>query len=119
MKEKISFYQKFGASAEDVSLSIMLEAIRIGAYKDLIEKLRSVKNDEAKYGELKKLLPHFTPTGTFKVSRSANNLSVYNSVIVLDIDKVGDDAMFIRDNSARIESTLAAFISPGGDGVKI
>ena len=118
MKEKrISFYRNFGSVGEEVSLEYMLGAIKEGAYRKQIEALRQL--NEKEYGEQKNKLPHFTPSGIFKDNRSIDNLSEYNSVIVLDIDKVGDDAMFIRDNAAKIAHTFSAFISPSGNGVKI
>ncbi len=116
---KISFFKNLWTEPEVVDLTYMLGAMKEGAYKAQIERLNSCKKDSEEFRELKRQLPLFTPSGTFKERRRAESIAEYNSIVVLDIDKIGPDAMFVRDNAARINTTLAAFISPSGQGVKI
>lgn len=117
MEKKISFYRNFGSVGEEVSLEYMLGAIKEGAYRKQIEALRQLNEED--YGEQKKKLPHFTPSGTFNKHRRMEELKEYSQVIILDIDKVDEHAETIRDKTAKIGHTLASFVSPSGRGVKI
>lgn len=117
MEKKVSFYRYFGDEGEVVKLSEVLEAIKIGAYKSPIEELRKLPKDE--YDKQKKRLCHFTPSGTFVGNRNNESLVEYSQVIVLDIDHIDEEAPNVRNQVAKIEYTLAAFISPSGKGVKI
>ncbi|MDX8338767.1 DUF3987 domain-containing protein [Draconibacterium sp. IB214405] len=117
-KMKVTRYGYFGDVGNEVDLEDILKAIKNGQFKEEIEHLRSIK-DKEEYGELKKQLPHFTPSGTFDGRRKENSLSSYNSVIILDIDKLEGDELFVRDRAGMMENTYAAFLSPGGQGVKI
>lgn len=117
MNNIVSFYRHFGAESEEAKLSEVLEAIKIGAYKNRIEELQKMNEEE--YGKVKKSLPHFTPCGTFSGNRNLENLVNYTGIIILDIDKTGGDALKIKNSATENEYTLATFISPSGEGVKI
>lgn len=119
MRDEISYYENFGDKGQTMKLQEVIDAVKNGKYETQIDNLRSIKKEDVKYGELKKRLPHFTSSGTFNNSRKTENLMNYNGIIVLDIDKVGERAEEIKNNAAEVEFTLAAFISPGGEGVKI
>src|SRR5690554_2719605 len=116
-KKKVSYFKSFGSKPEEVDLLYILGAIKEGAYRDRIEHLQKLDGEE--YGKAKRSLPHFTPSGIFTEKRQSENLLKYSQVIVLDIDDVGIDAPDIRDKAAETEFTLAAFLSPGWEGVKI
>lgn len=117
----ISYYKNPRLLATETSLPEVITAIKSGRQSEVINRLRAAKSeDPALYERLKFNLPAFTPSGLFNGSHKLENLVEYNSVIVLDIDKVGDkEAVVVRDAASKIEYTIAAFISPSGDGVKI
>lgn len=117
----ISYFENNRSNAKNDSLSNVFALIKNGDFKTKIDTLRKVKvESEARYSLLKNQLPAFTPSGQFKGSHKLENLVEYNPVIVLDIDKTGEGkALEIKNAATQIEYTLAAFISPSGDGVKI
>lgn len=119
MELETSFFENFGNKSQTVKLFDVLESIRNGDFKVRIEELRGSIIDERKYGDLKKSLPHFTPSGTFEPNRRAENLCKYSGVVVIDIDKVGEKAQATKILSSEIDFTLSAFVSPSGEGVKI
>jgi archaellum biogenesis ATPase FlaH len=117
MEKRVSFYRNFGDKGENVKLSEILEAIKTEAYKERILMLRSLGDDE--YGKAKRSLPHFTPSGIFKEGRKSDNLIDYSKIMVLDIDKIGDNTKIIRNKASQFDCVMAAFLSPSGKGVKI
>jgi hypothetical protein len=119
MREEVSFYENFGDKGQTMNLLEIIDAVKNGKFETQIDNLRSLKKEDVKFGELKKRLPHFTPSGTFNERRSAGNLTDYSGVMVLDIDKVGEKVEEIKNKAAEVEFTMAAFISPSGEGVKI
>jgi hypothetical protein len=115
---KVSYFKSFTDKAHTVELSDILNAIKNGAFKESIEYLRSLHKDE--YDVAKKKLPHFTATGVFGAARKLEFLQEYNSHIVLDIDHIGfEKAKRLKEVLVLFSHCLAAFLSPGGDGVKI
>lgn len=115
-----SFYPSFADKGSAVELNEVLKAIKDGTFSSQIETLRSFKGDEEKCHELKRRLPFFTPSAVFGDARRIEHLVQYNPLIVLDIDKVGvQDAIRLRNAASGIPFTMAAFISPGNEGVKI
>jgi hypothetical protein len=116
---RTTFYENFSDKGSEVNLVDVLNSIKNGEFKDEIDELRYNKNDEIRFGELKKQLPHITPSGTFTDRRRSKNLCQYNGIMVLDIDKVEKDANIVRNTAEKIEYSFAAFISPSGSGVKI
>lgn len=114
-----TFYKDFSERGTDVNLINVLKSIKNGDFKEEIDELRYNRNDEIRFGELKKQLPHITPSGTFADRRKCENLCNYNGIMVLDIDKVGENATHVRNSAAKIEYSFAAFVSPSGSGVKV
>src|ERR1035437_10556379 len=95
---KVSFYSSFADKGSEVELNEILKAIQDGSFSEQIEELRNLKNDEEKYHELKRQLPHFTPSAVFGASRKKEHLISYSQVIVLDIDHL--DRKSTRLNSS-------------------
>lgn len=111
--------QKLG---EEKELSAILLDIRNGSYKDTIDIIRAARDsgDEAKVSRFKAQLPCFTPSGTFKGGRTLRHLSVYNQLIVLDVDKLEDAKLEkVRNLAMACEYTMVCFTSPSGKGLKI
>jgi len=118
-KFKFSYFPSFVDKGCDVDLFDVLFAIKDGSFRARVEALRSLKGDEEKCRELKKQLPHFTAS-LFGEARRIEHLVEYNPVIVLDIDHIGfEKAKRLRDGLFLFSHVLAAFISPGGEGLKI
>ncbi|WP_242929028.1 VapE domain-containing protein [Pontibacter vulgaris] len=76
-------------------------------------------NQEA-FDDAKKQLSAFTPSATFAGGRKEKHLNVYAGVVVLDIDKLGEEkALRVKQAACTLPHTFAAFISPSGRGVKL
>lgn len=115
---KVSYFKSFTDVAHTLELSDVLNAIQNGAFKERIEYLRSLHKDE--YDLAKKRLPHFTPSAVFGAARKPEFIQEYNSHIILDIDHIGyEKAKRLKEVLALFSHCRAAFLSPGGDGLKI
>ena len=117
----INKYSSIKDSNNEVkTLTEILESIQDGTYKYQIEKLRKLKNNgvEKNAKNLKESLPAFTVSSTFKSRRMLEYLEDYNGVLHLDYDKV-DDVNKYKEQVKEIPYTLAAFVSPSGDGLKV
>jgi len=95
-----------------------LERIRNGKSKTIIDKLRTMSEDD--YQKNKSLLPGVCFNGKFR-NRSANALLQHSGLIILDFDKftTEDDAKNFRDSILSDEFVFSCWISPSGKGVKV
>ncbi len=91
-------------------LGEILERIRSGFWKDEVLPCREDK-------ELKTRLPVFTPTGIFG-ARGIAGMEKYNGLVCLDIDNV-PDPVGLKETCTQIPWVCAAFVTPGGQGVKV
>jgi hypothetical protein len=91
-------------------LGEILERIRSGFWKDEVLPCREDK-------ELKTRLPVFTPTGIFR-ARGIAGMEEYNGLVCLDIDNV-PDPVGLKETCNQIAWVCAAFVTPGGQGVKV
>ena len=69
---KVSYMNSYdGSESRDVEINDILKSISGDYFKAKVEKIRCLINDGKKKeaGELKKILPGFTPYGTFKSKR--------------------------------------------------
>jgi len=116
MDYKVSLFQNIRSkSSSTASLMDILNSIKSGQYENLISPIRS---NGSKGKELKKGLPAFTVSGYCEGSRQLDNLKEYNSLIQLDYDDVSSPEI-LKEQLAGLNSTLAAFISPSGRGLKV
>ena len=108
----VSTFAAINAKVPDGMLPLgeILERIRTGFWKELVEPCRGNK-------ELKTLLPVFTPTGIFR-ARGIAGLEQYNGLVCLDIDDV-DNPEHLKDKCRQMPWICAAFVTPGGAGLKI
>ena len=102
-----------------ISLQKLINAIQKGDHKKLITKIRGTANKKDR-AEMKKKLPAFT----LAISKNMKRKSEYFSssqYIVLDFDDVatGEDLNSKKREIARDIETLAVFISPSGNGLKV
>ena len=115
---KVGVYSSFGDKGSEAELDDVLRAIKEGEFKESIEKLRNLRGDA--YDAAKRKLQHFTPSGLFGAGRRIEFLKEYVPVIILDVDHLGFEAAIkLRNEASLIPYSIAAFLSPGGEGVKI
>lgn len=105
----------------EISLQETLHIICSGSLNSKIQILRDElrKGNKEFYDNNKKKLPAVTFSGTFKISRKKENLKIYNSLLVIDIDKLSDEEMkrtyeiLLKDNHV-----LSFWKSPSNNGFK-
>ena len=118
---KLSIFKNFNLVVADKDIKEITEIIKSVKFKQQIEQLRLLveQGNEKKYGSSKKILPAFTPSGRFEGGRKPEFLKEYSGIIVLDIDKSGEETVKYRDIINSCPYTYCCFISPGGNGLKI
>lgn len=98
-----------------------LKNIKTGTYKSLILKCRAAldSNNEELYGMLKSKLPAVTFCGEFENVRKASELTVYNKLMIIDIDHISsDDLLKIKTILSNDKYILSFWESPSGRGLK-
>lgn len=98
-----------------------LKNIKTGTYKSLIIKCRAAlaNGDEILYGSLKSKLPAVTFCGEFKNIRKASEVSLYNNLMILDIDHITiDELQGIKTTLSNDKYVLSLWESPSGKGLK-
>ena len=117
----VSFYASlFRTECKVLTLEEIIILIRRRRWKNEILAYRTALAEgcaeEAR--KLKGGLPGFTPSGVFKGGHKASALETYSQVVGLDFDHVKDLPALILTFRA-LSSTLAMFVSPGGEGLKV
>lgn len=120
--KKVTLFRKFTEVVRHTSIEECLDEIKNGTYRNEIENIRKINNEVGKEAadKLKKNLNAFTPSGVFESTRKINSITEYNQCIILDLDDIG--AAYIqstKDNATVTPYTLAVFVSPRGNGLKI
>lgn len=115
---RVSFYKNIKSivPVKDTSVFKILEEIKSTTYKQRVGKIR-IESDKSKRNELKAKLPYATFSGTFS-SRSNNNLKKHSGLACLDFDNVSNIEE-LRESINEDEYTMASFLSPSGDGLKV
>jgi hypothetical protein len=91
LKHKVSYQENTWANlSEEITIQKTLELIKSDIYKSKIKSLRtSLENgNKAEYDKHKVKLPAVTFCATFEKKRRKEELKKYNSIIVIDIDKL-------------------------------
>jgi len=117
-----TIFSGFNQPVENKALLIIIKDIKEGKYKADIENLRSLiaLEDTDKADKLKKQLPAFSPSGTFKGGRKAELLDQYSGFVHLDFDKLSDIQLNTAfQEIAKSPYTFACFRSPSGNGLKV
>lgn len=117
-----SIFKGFNNPVENKSLIILTKEIKEGKYKDQVEKVTVLasKGNKEEADKLKKLLPAFTPAGTFEGGRKLEFLKQYSQFIILDLDKLSpEDLQAAFQKAAALPYTFCCFRSPSGNGFKI
>lgn len=117
----VSFFPKSmnPEPAEALHLPELLAGIRNGQWAEQVRAIRSLDSDGAAYRQVKKMLPSFTPSGTF-IRRTLAGLLQHSGVLCLDIDaktNAGVDLAAARRTVEADPTTYACFASAGGQGL--
>ena len=117
-----TIFSGFNQTVENRALLLIIKDIKEGKYRADIESIRSLiaSGDTEKADQLKRQLPAFTPSATFKGGRKADLLDQYSGYVHLDFDKLTPEQL----NNAfqaitQIPFTFACFRSPSGKGLKV
>lgn len=103
------------------TIETILKEIKSDKYKPQISALRlSLENgDHEFYDNYKKKLPAVTFSATFNQRRKSDNLKNYNSLIVIDIDKLQEEQIIENYNQLlKDEYVIAFWRSPSNKGFK-
>tara|TARA_R100000655_G_scaffold42527_2_gene78545 strand:- start:9098 stop:11476 length:2379 start_codon:yes stop_codon:yes gene_type:complete len=97
----------------------ILDRIKNGKSKDLINKIRKV-TDKQERNELKKNLPSICFSGKF-LKRNAESLQQHSGFICLDFDGYANKKDLLHDKERFCKDTyvFSCFISPSGNGLKV
>ena len=116
---KVSYYKSCRGKKEDrVSLFGLFSRIKHGDYKDLIDELRASRTKEEQSVIKSSRISAFTFSVNCNGNHSKEHINDYFGIIGLDYDNVTDPAE-LKQKVAVVDSTLAAFISPRGKGLKV
>lgn len=116
---QIAFFQHFGATGKNVSLSEMLDGIKGNAWKGQVKRLRAKGREAVGYDDDKKKLPAFMLSGTTNGGHKAADVIEHSGLLQIDVDKIGADKVAdVRGRLGDDRHILAAWVSPSGDGVK-
>jgi hypothetical protein len=117
-----TLFINFNQPVENKSLLDIMIDIQSGKYKSDIERLRDlIKQEDFENADiLKKQLPAFTPSATFKGGRKPEFLDKYSHFVHLDFDKLPQDKLEEAfQKIIKIPYTFACFRSPSGNGLKV
>jgi hypothetical protein len=121
-EEQVTIYRNFNIVDGQSTIKLIVDAIRRGDFAFAIRELRRLlaSGDIKAYNNAKKALLAFTPSGMFVGGRKMQYLVQYSYVIVLDLDKLTVEMMIrVKGIICGIPCTLACFISPSGNGLKV
>jgi len=98
----------------------MLKQIKSEKFKTDIEKIRTLVEKNEDYSNLKKKLPAFTVSGTFKETRKKENFEHYTFLVVLDYDKLSKNELeTLQSELKHLDYVYSFFVSPSGKGLKV
>lgn len=97
-----------------VMLEKVVERIKTGASRDLIERIRKAKN-KTDADKFKKQLPCIMFAGEFR-QRSKAGLKQHNGYMILDLDDVNTEE--VKQSILEIPYVVMMFTSPSGNGLK-
>ena len=118
---QINFMDSFsGLNNRKVEILKVLNEIKTERWKKEITEIRNhINNGDSKKADyIKKTLPAFTVSATFKENRKKKNIESYSNLLHLDYDYV-DNVIELKAKVVSIPFTYAAFISPSGKGLKV
>ncbi len=118
----LSIFQNFTTITENKPFADILTDIKTGKYRGPVTYIRKCLQEQKldSYEKAKKGLLAFTPSGQFEGGRNQETLKKYSGIIVLDFDKLSPEQLKkCRESVMDDHFTLAVFISPSGNGLKV
>lgn len=118
----ITVIKDFITVKEYISFDEFINRIRNGYYASAITPIRKLVEAGDKKGAdaLKRRLLAITPAGKVMGDRNNNNITDYTRNMVLDFDDLTkDEILDVTRNVCFCPHTLAAFVSPSGNGLKV
>lgn len=114
----ISIYKNIHdvTSRKTVNVEVFLEAIKSGKWQDIVFKIRSIKDHEARQ-QAKKDLPYVTISGIFNENRSIAGLTHHSGLISMDIDNLNNDVEGVRQLLSNDPYVYSCFTSVSGTGL--
>ena len=118
---KINFMDSvYESKGEIEDIQEVLRKIKTQHWKNKIDEIRFHMNngDSEQAGDIKRGLPVFTVSATFKGGRTKKHFDSYTNLLHLDYDYIDN----VEELKAKVISnpyTFAAFISPSGNGLKV
>ena len=103
------------------SILNILHKIKNGEWEKQVTNIRKYisDGDNNKASDVKKSLPAFTVSATFKDNkRKKEHIDTYTGLLHLDYDKI-DNVQELKSRVIGIPYTYAVFISPSGRGLKV
>jgi hypothetical protein len=100
-----------------ISIDKVVQRIRGGRSKIIIDQLRSC-NDDKKRKEIKTKLPSICFSGKF-TKREDKAISEHSGLIAIDFDHLNERLPALKDQLAKDKYTFLLFVSPSGDGLKL
>ena len=118
----VTAYSGFSKVRGKINLGRVIGNIRNGVHAQNVFKVRMLvsqgKTEEA--NNVKRQLPFYTVTATYREKRLAYSMTGYNHVILLDIDDLPEDRLDnVRKKINGDPNTLASFLTPKGHGFKV
>lgn len=120
-KFTVGYYVKpFSNISIHVGFERVIKNISGENFKQLILEARKLydSGDIEAYTLFKSKLPAVTFSGIFSPVRNAASLTRYSYLIILDIDKIGDRLLLLKEQIFQDSFVKAIWISPSGDGLK-
>ena len=118
---KVGYYSKpFDSSYKEVSLNTVLKKFGNGHFQRIVDPARQLYRDNQyeEYTLYKNKLPAITFSGLFTPKRTIANIYQYSSLVILDIDKAGDNLSVFKNHLSTDPYVIAVWLSPSGDGLK-
>ena len=118
----VTAYSGFSKVRGKINLGRVIGNIRNGVHAQNVFKVRMLvsqgKTEAA--NNVKRQLPFYTVTATYREKRLAYSMTGYNHVILLDIDDLSEDRLDgVRKKINGDTNTLASFLTPKGHGFKV
>lgn len=122
LEQTVSFQENtWSGISNTLTVGQSLNLIKSGAYRPQIDRLRSYldSGDRPRYDLEKKKLPAITFSASFDQKRNRKSVSHYNSLLVLDIDKLEPHVLdALKESFNRDPYILAYWESPSKAGLK-
>ena len=116
---KVSYYESCKSKKnKNIPFQAQLSRIKSGEYEELINELRALpsKLEMNKFKTSK--LPAFTYSVNCNGPHNQKNIDNYLGVIGIDYDNVENPEQ-LKEKVIDVDTTMAAFISPSGNGLKV